>query len=195
MTTTGITRSALLGIVLSTTAVAIAEPMQYEIDPNHTYPTFEADHLGGVSLWRGKINSTSGTISLDVENGTGSVDITMDMDTIDYGHDDMNEHAKSAEIFDVAQFPTATYTGELQGFADGKPTSVDGTLTLHGVSRPVTLSIDRFLCKQHPMQGREVCGADATAEIDRSEFGVDYGKGLFNMGVTLRISVEALAPE
>lgn len=196
MTASGIIRPALVGIAWGAlSASATAEPTQYEIDSNHTYPTFEADHLGGVSYWRGKINSTSGTILLDVENSTGSVNITMNMESIDFGHDDMNEHAKSADIFDVAQFPNATYNGTLQGFNDGAPTSVDGTLTLHGVSRPVTLSIDRFLCKEHPMRGHEVCGADVTAEIDRSEFGVDYGQGLFHMGVTLRISVEATVSE
>ena len=196
MTTTGMIRPALLGIAwgaLSTTAVAA--PMTYEIDSNHTYPTFEADHLGGVSYWRGKINSTSGTVLLDLENSTGSVDIVMDMNSIDFGHDGLNDHAKTPDLFDTAQFPNATYTGTLQGFRSGAPTSVDGTLTLHGVSRPVTLTIEKFLCKEHPMNKRQLCGADATAEIDRSDFGVDFGAGLFNMGVTLRISIEALVPE
>ena len=80
-------------------------------------------------------------------------------------------------------------------FRNGSPTAIDGTLTMHGVSKPVRLTINRFVCKQHPMMGREVCGADASAQIDRSEFGVDFGAPLFDMGVTLRISVEALAPE
>lgn len=196
MKTMGILRPTLLGLACGALgSYAAAAPMTYEIDSNHTYPTFEADHLGGVSRWRGKVNQTEGTIVLDKESGTGRVDVTIDMTTLDFGHDDLNAHAQTPDLFDTAQFPTATYTGELVDFENGAPTAVDGTLTLHGVSQPVRLSIDQFLCKEHPMAGREVCGADASAQIDRSDFGVDFGAPLFDMGVLLRISIEALAPE
>lgn len=174
---------------------AIATPVTYTIDSAHTYPAFEADHLGGVSIWRGKITSTAGTVILDKESGTGSVNVTMDMNSIDFGHEGLNEHAKEPDIFDVAQFPTATYSGQLTNFVDGAPTAVEGELTLHGVTLPVTLTIERFLCKPHPMRGGEVCGADASASINRADFGVSFGQPLFDMGVTLRISIEALAPE
>lgn len=188
-------RPALLGIACGAISVtAFAAPMTYQIDPNHTYPAFEADHLGGVSYWRGKINSTSGTIVLDTEAETGSVDITMDMDSIDFGHDGLNDHAKTDELFDVASHPTATYAGKLTDFVDGAPTMVEGTLTLHGVSQPVNLKINRFLCKPHPFNQRPLCGADASANIDRSDFGITMGEGVFDMGVTLRISVEAVIP-
>jgi polyisoprenoid-binding protein YceI len=169
--------------------------MTYNIDSAHTYPTFEADHLGGVSFWRGKINSTSGMIVIDKAAGSGNVDVSMDMTTIDFGHQGLNDHAQTPDIFDTAQFPTATYTGRLVEFRDGAPTAIDGTLTMHGVSKPVRLTINRFVCKEHPMMGREVCGADASAVIDRSEFGVTIGAPLFNMDVTLRISIEALVAE
>jgi len=196
MRTRGIIGPTLLGLACGAFATyAAAAPMTYNIDSNHTYPTFEADHLGGVSFWRGKINSTSGTVVLDKAANSGSVNITMDMTTIDFGHQGLNDHAQTPDIFDTAQFPTATYTGRLVDFRNGSPTAIDGTLTMHGVSKPVRLTINRFVCKQHPMMGREVCGADASAQIDRSEFGVDFGAPLFDMGVTLRISVEALAPE
>jgi polyisoprenoid-binding protein YceI len=194
MTKSDFLRPVSLGICLmSWGMLAQAAETTYEIDSAHTYPAFEADHLGGVSLWRGKITSTSGTIVLDKEMGTGAVDITMDMSSIDFGHDGLSTHAKSSDMFDVERFPTATYSGRLSDFRDGRPTSVEGTLTLHGVTQPVDLDIDHFLCKPHPMQDREVCGANATTVIDRSDFGVDYGAPLFLMDVTLRISVEALA--
>ena len=176
------------------TFAALAAPVTYNIDSAHTYPTFEADHLGGLSFWRGKINSTSGTVTLDKEAQTGTVEITMDMNSIDFGHDGLNDHAKTPDIFDTAQFPTATYTGRLTSFEDGAPTMVEGELTLHGVTQPVNLAVESFLCKEHPMMMREVCGADATAEIDRSDFGVTIGQPMFNMGVTLRISIEAVVP-
>ena len=116
MLRTGHLRPAFLGLALGAMgATAIAAPMTYNIDSAHTYPSFEADHNGGLSLWRGKINSTRGTITLDKEAQTGSVDITMDMSTIDFGHDGLNDHAKSADMFDVEQFPTATYTFDARG--------------------------------------------------------------------------------
>src|SRR5881392_3071786 len=81
----------------------------YTIEPNHTYPSFEADHFGGLSVWRGKFTKTSGTIVLDRAAKTGSTDITIDASTLDFGHEKMNQHAKSPDMFDVAKFPTATY--------------------------------------------------------------------------------------
>ena len=197
MRTSGILTAAFAGIALTTLgAIATAAPMTYEIDSNHTFPSFEADHMGGLSLWRGKINSTSGTIVLDAEAGTGSVDITMDMASIDFGHDGLSDHARSSDMLDVEMYPTATYTGELVDFEDGSPTAVDGTLTMHGVSQPVRLTINTFVCRQHPQLGREVCGADASAAIDRADFGVDFGQNFgFMMDVTLNIQVEALVAE
>jgi polyisoprenoid-binding protein YceI len=185
---------ALLTVAFGTLAgVAVAAPATYNIDPAHTYPTFEADHMGGMSLWRGKVNSSKGTITLDKAAGTGSVDITMDMATIDFGNDALNKHALTPDIFDTAKYPDAKYTGKLVKFVNGAPTEVEGTLTLHGVSKPVTLKINSFQCKDHPQQKKEFCGADASATINRDEFGVDFGKAFgFKMPVTLRISVEAL---
>jgi polyisoprenoid-binding protein YceI len=183
--------STLLGLAFA--AGVSAAPVTYEIDPAHTYPSFEADHSGGVSLWRGKINSSAGKITLDKEAGAGTVEVTMDMKTIDFGHQGLNDHAQTPDIFDTAQFPTATYSGRLAGFRNGSPTTVEGNLTMHGVTKPVTLTINSFKCAPH-RSGREVCGADASATINREDWGVAFGKNFgFDMKVTLRISVEALA--
>ena len=175
------------------TAGASSAPAKYDIDSDHTYPSFTADHMGGLSNWRGKINKTSGSIVLDTAAQTGSVDVTMSMDEIDFGHDKMNAHVKSADMLDVAKFPTATYTGKLTGFKNGAPTEVDGTLTLHGVSKPVKLKINSFTCKPHPMKKKEVCGADASGKFNREDFGVNYGKAYgFKQDVELQIQIEAL---
>ena len=184
----------LLGIACGALAAgAWAAPASYTIDPAHTYPTFEADHLGGLSFWRGKVNSSSGTITLDKAASTGTVEVTMDMKTIDFGHQGLNDHAQTPDLFDTAKYPTATFSGKLVKFQNGAPTAVEGSLTLHGVTKPVTLTINKFLCKEHPMQKKEVCGADASAQINREDFGIAFGKQMgFGMGVTLRISVEAL---
>ena len=112
-----------------------AKPITYEIDSSHTFPAFEADHMGGLSLWRGKINSTSGEIVLDKDKETGSVNVIMDMSTIDFGHEGMNKHAKNSDMFDVEKYPEAVYKGNLTDFIDGAPTKVKGSLTLHGVTK------------------------------------------------------------
>ena len=183
--------STFLGLAFA--AGVSAAPVTYEIDPAHTYPSFEADHLGGVSVWRGKINSSTGRITLDKEAGAGTVEVTMDMKTIDFGHQGLNDHAQTPDIFNTAQFPTATYSGRLVDFRNGAPTAVDGNLTMHGVTKPVRLTINSFKCAPH-RSGREVCGADAQATINREDFGVAFGKNFgFNMNVVLRIQVEALA--
>src|SRR5687767_12364810 len=110
-------KSSLLVLAVATaafTAGAVsAAPVKYNIDPNHTYPSFTADHMGGLSNWRGKINSSSGSITLDTAAQTGTVDVKMEMKDIDFGHEKMNTHARSNEIFDVEKFPAATYTGKL----------------------------------------------------------------------------------
>jgi polyisoprenoid-binding protein YceI len=174
------------------TATAIGAPVTYNIDPNHTYPAFEADHMGGISVWRGKIKSTTGTIVLDKEAQTGTVDVTMDMSSIDFGHEKLNGHTMSADMLDVENNPTATYTGKLVNFKDGGPTAVNGNLTLHGVTKPVNLTLNTFRCMDHPRTKKEFCGADASARFNRDDFGIDFGKqGGFLMYINLMISIEA----
>ena len=147
-------------------ATALAAEAHYTIDPSHTFPGFEADHWG-LSTWHGKFTRTRGAITLDRAAGTGSVDITVDMASVAFGVEAMDEKARSAEIFDTARYPEARYRGTLAGFVDGKPTRVDGALTLHGVTRPLVLTIERFACRENPMAKREQCGADARDVLAR----------------------------
>jgi polyisoprenoid-binding protein YceI len=179
---------AAIGLSLTS---ASAEPVTYIIDSSHTFPSFEADHFAGMSVWRGKVNHTEGQATLDREAGVGTIDVMMDMATIDFGLDRMNQEAHE-KILHVAQFPTATYTGRLTGFEGGSPTRIEGTLTLHGVSRPVDLAITSFRCQPHWRTQVEVCGAGATATINRADFGLDRDLDLgFFPEVKLLISVEA----
>lgn len=184
----------LLASLTLTTASAAAGNVVYKIDPDHTYPSFEADHLGGLSVWRGKFNKSSGTITLDKAGAKGTVDVTVDTGSADFGHDKLNDYAKGKDLFESATYPRATYHGKLGGFVGGKPTRVDGELSLHGVTRPLVLRINSFKCMPHPMFKREVCGADALGSFKRDAFGMAAGKDYgFSMDVTLRIQVEALA--
>ena len=184
-------RIVLASMATLLSAGVFAAPVTYKLDPSHTYPSFAADHMGGLSVWRGKFTATSGTVVYDKEAKSGSLDITVDMSSVDFGMPKLNEHAKSAEIFDVAKFPTATFNGKFTKFNGASPTEASGTFTMHGVSKPLTLTINSFLCKPNPMSKKEVCGADASATFNRSDFGVNFGdKYGFKQEVNLQIQVE-----
>src|SRR3979490_2331761 len=184
-------RIVLASMAALLSASAFAAPVTYILDPTHTYPSFEADHMGGLSVWRGKFDASSGKVVYDKDAKSGSIDVTVDMSSIDFGMPKLNEHAKSAEIFDTSKFPTVTYRGKFTKFTGSAPAEAEGTLTLQGVAKPVTLTINSFLCKPNPMSKKEVCGADASATFNRSDFGVNFGdKYGFKQEVTLQIQVE-----
>jgi len=187
------TVSRFAAAALFAATAAQAAPVTYDIDPMHTYPSFEADHMG-ISTWRGKFDHTSGTITMDRAAGTGSLSVVVDMKSADFGLPALNKAAKGKELFEVDKYPKAVFKGTLEGFVDGAPTKAVGTLEMHGKTNPVTLEIRKFKCIPHPMFKREVCGADVYATIDREQFGMDAGKAYgFSMAVDLRIQVEALA--
>jgi polyisoprenoid-binding protein YceI len=185
--------AALLAL-LAPAMLASAAPVSYAVDPDHTYPSFEADHMG-LSVWRGKMTKTGGTIVYDKADGSGTVDIVIDPDSIDFGHKQLNLWARGEQFFNTGEYLTAKYTGRFDAPVNGVPTRVLGQLTMHGVTRPVDLDIAWIKCVIHPLFRREVCGADASGSFNRDEFrlgmGKDYG---FKMDVKLRIQVEALAP-
>src|ERR1700716_4666974 len=109
-------RIVLASMAALLSASTLAAPVTYILDPSHTYPSFEADHMGGLSVWRGKFDSSSGKVVYDKDAKSGSIDVTVDMSSVDFGMPKLNEHAKSAEIFDVAKFPTATFSGRCTRF-------------------------------------------------------------------------------
>ena len=174
-------------------APAFAAPVTYNLDPTHTYPSFETDHMGGLSVWRGKFTKSSGTVVLDREAKTGTVDVTIDASSIDTGDAELDKHVRGADILNVAQFPTATYKGTSIRFEGDRPAEVIGQFTFHGVTKPLNLKLDSFKCMINPMLKREVCGADAKAEFNRADFGVDFGKKYgFKMETRLQIQVEGV---
>ena len=167
---------------------AFADASTYQLDPDHTYPSFEADHIGGLSVWRGKFDKSQGTVTLDRAARTGSVEVTTDIASVHTGSVKLDQYLQTDQFFDVSKFASATYKGTIK-FTGDKPVAVVGNLTLHGVTKPLTLNIDSFKCMPHPMLKREVCGVDAVGEFDRSDFGKAYG---FGMKTRLLISAEAL---
>ncbi|GAB3405653.1 YceI family protein [Massilia agilis] len=180
----------LMALVIGACASAAFAADTYTIEPKHTFPSFETDHMG-ISVWRGKFTKTSGTVVLDRAAKTGSVDIAIDPASIQFGLVALDDHVKGADMLDVAKYPTATYKGPVV-FKGDVPAEINGELTLHGVTKPVKLAINSFKCIQHPMLKREVCGADASGSFNRGDFGVSYGLPKFQPEVRLQIQVEAI---
>lgn len=180
--------STIAACVITGHAMAAVEI--YTIDPVHTYPSVKASHMH-LSYWRGKFEKSSGSLMLDREHGTGTVNVTIDVGSVNFGFDRLNEAARSEKWFDIARFPTATYKSNTIAFKDGVPVAVDGLLTLRGITKPVLLKIDSFKCIMHPVFKREVCGADASGELNRVDFGMtsDVEEGT---KVILEIQIEAI---
>ena len=180
---------ALLAFAIHASAV---RAQAYNIDPGHTYPSFEADHLG-LSFWRGKFTKTTGKVQLDRGSSTGgSIEITIDASSIDFGHAKMNENARGKDMFNIEQFPTVTYKSRALKFEGDKLVAVEGDMTLLGVTKPMPLKVTHFKCMMHPMLKREVCGVDASGRFDRSDYGLSYGVPRFSPEVKLQIQAEAI---
>lgn len=183
-------RTAFAALIVMASSASLAAVEGYTIEPSHTYPSFETSHMG-ISMWRGKFNTTAGKVELDRAAKTGTVDITIDAKSVDFGHDKMNEHARAEDLFNVEKFPAITYKGKIV-FKGKVPSSVDGELTLLGVTKPVKLKINSFKCIEHPMLKKEVCGADVSGQFDRVDFGMSYGAKYGPTIAKLAIQVEAL---
>jgi polyisoprenoid-binding protein YceI len=144
-------------------------------------------------VWRGKFTKSSGMVTLDRAAKTGTVDVTVDPASVQTGNPKLDEHLQSNEFFDVTKYPSVTYKGTDIKFDGDKPVEVIGSLTMHGVTRPLNLTIDTFKCMQHPVLKREVCGVEASAHFNRADYGMDFGsKYGFSMDTKLDIQAEGI---
>lgn len=174
---------------LSTAAFAASET--YIIEGSHTMPRFEYSHFG-YSTQVSRFDKTSGTITLDRAAKTGSVDVVIDAKSVNTGYPLFNEHIQGEDFFDTAKYPTITFKSKALKFDGDKLASVDGDLTIKGVTRPVTLTVTSFHCMPHPMRKKDACGANATTKIKRSEFNAGKHAPYVSDEVTLTIPVEAV---
>ena len=172
--------------------VSQAQAATYAVEPTHTFATFEIGHFG-TSTNRGRFDKKEGTVQFDRAAKTGSVEIVIDTTSINTGTAAFNKHLQSADLFDTAKFPTATFKADKFNFNGDKVSDITGTLTLLGKTQPVTLKANAFNCYDHPMLKREVCGGDFETTIDRTQFGMNYGLAYgFPKEVRLVIQVEAV---
>lgn len=164
----------------------------YSIDPNHTHATFSFQHLG-LSTFDGKIPAKNGTIVLDRVQKTGTMEVVFDLEGVSTGVPKFDDHLRSGDFFEVEKHPTATFKADKILFDGEAPTSVAGNLTIKGVTQPVTLKVTSFKCVDaHPMAKVPACGANATATIKRSEFGLSYALPAVRDEIALQIEVEAM---
>lgn len=163
----------------------------YTIDSRHTWPVFEINHMG-FSTQRGRFNSSSGKITLDTAAKKGSVELVIETASLDMGLDKWDEHLKSEEFFNVAQFPTMRFVSDKLVFDDDKVVAAEGRFTLLGVTKPLTLTVSNFRCAPHPMLKKPACGADITATLKRSEFGMTKFVPAVSDEVRISVPVEAV---
>jgi polyisoprenoid-binding protein YceI len=163
----------------------------YSVDGNHTHATFAFQHLG-FSTFHGKVPARSGSIVLDRAQKTGSADIAFDLQAIATGVAKFDEHLRGKDFFEVAKHPTATFKSSKMTFQGDVPATVEGNLTLKGITKPVTLQVTSFKCAQHPMMKVPACGANATARIKRSDFGLNYALPAVPDEIELMVEVEAM---
>lgn len=182
---------ALLLLAGAISGAALAAPETYVIDGSHTFPRFEYSHFG-YSNQVSRFDKTTGKIVLDRAAKSGSIDVTIDTTSVNTGFPLFNEHLQAEDFFDTKKYPTITYKSSKLNFAGDKLASVDGTLTIKGIAKPVRLELTSFHCMPHPMLKKDACGANAVAKIKRSEFNNGKYAPYVADDVTLTIAVEAV---
>jgi len=175
---------------------AVAAPETFSFDPLHTSANFAIDHLG-LSTIHGRFDKFNGKVTFDPAAKTGSVDFVVDTASVDTNDRDKgsrprsrDEHLRSADFFSAAEFPTMTYKSTQVVYTGDTPTKIEGNLTLLGVTKPITLTIDRFRCNPATASAKERCGGDASAKIKRSDFGMKRGIPSIGDDVTLTFGFE-----
>ncbi len=178
----------------TTTAKTSQEPQNYSIDPHHTYVLWFINHMG-FSTQVGKFPVSGNLVVDETTPNNSKVNVSIDVSQPVTGIPKLDEHLKGKEFFDVAQFPKATFVSDKMDLTNGKTGTMSGTLTLHGVSKPVTLSVVINNVGISPITQQKTIGFTATTLIKRSDFGINaYLPGLGD-SVRLVIGGEANLPK
>jgi polyisoprenoid-binding protein YceI len=188
--------STLLAAALLLPCAAFAAPETYNLDPAHTIPNFTVQHLGMSTVY-GHFERATGKVVLDRAAKTGSIEVKIPTATVNTGdakradgQRSRDEHLRTTDFFNVAEFPEMVFKSTAVHFAGDKVQAIDGTLTLLGVTKPLTLTAAAFNCGANPMSKKEMCGADLVGTIKRSDFGMKYGVPAIGDEIKLLIAVE-----
>jgi polyisoprenoid-binding protein YceI len=187
-----IKRIAAALVFAGTLASAVAAPVTYGVDGTHTFPRFSYSHFG-YSTQLSSFSKTSGKVVFDAEAKKGSVDIVIDMKSVSTGFADFNEHIQGEDFLDTAKFPQATFKSTKVIFEGDKPQLIEGQLTIKGVTKLVTLTVNSFQAMPHPMMKKPALGANAFTVIKRSEFNAGKYAPYVGDDVRIDIAIEAIA--
>lgn len=187
-------RLTLGALALTLPLAAAAAPESYALDPYHTYPHFAVDHFGVSTMW-GRFDKSSGKFTIDRAAKKGTLELTIETASLSTGDSDKgsrprsrDEHLKSADFFNVAEFPRMTFKASDVKFSGDAPSEVTGELTLLGVTKPLTLKIERWTCRDHPFSKKPMCGGNASGALKRTDFGMKYAVPA--VGDEIRLYVE-----
>lgn len=183
----------IVSLALSSAVISpvFAAPATYGIEPNHTFPRFSYSHLG-FSTQQSRFDKTTGTVAFDKEGKTGSVDITIDTRSVNTGSALFNQHIQAEDFLDTAKYPAVTFKSSKVVFEGDKPVSIEGDLTMKGVTKRVTLTVTRFLAAPHPIQKKDTIGADAYTIVKRTDFNMGKYAPAVSDEVRIDIAIEAL---
>ncbi len=187
-------RTTVVALATALPLAAAAAPESYTLDPYHTYPHFSADHFGVSTMW-GRFDRSSGKFTIDRAAKTASLELVVETASLSTGDNDKgsrprsrDEHLRSPDFFNVAEFPRMTYKSTAVKFNGDAPAEVEGQLTLLGVTKPLTLRLERWNCREHPFNKKWMCGGNATGTLKRSDFGMKYA--LPAVGDEIRLYME-----
>ena len=183
----------ITALALSTAVVApaLAAPVSYGVEPNHTFPRFSYTHLG-FTTQQSRFDKTTGTVVYDKEGRAGSVDITIDTRSVSTGSALFNQHIQAEDFLDTANHPSVTFKSTKVNFDGDKPVSIEGDLTMKGITKRVTLTVTRFLAAPHPIQKKDTIGADAYTIVKRTDFNMGKYAPAVSDEVRIDIAIEAL---
>jgi polyisoprenoid-binding protein YceI len=192
-------RKLVCAVVFAALPVSVMAADSYTIDPLHTFPNFTINHLG-FSTIHGRFGKTTGKLTVDEAKRTGTVEVVIDAASVDTGYIKRDDHLRSPDFLNAAEFPEITYKST-KVTIDGDPSkgdptaTVEGNLTISGVTKPVTLHVTRMHCGINPMDPKKQqyrCGFDAEAKIKRSDFGVKFAVPAIGDEMNLQLDAEAV---
>jgi len=162
----------------------------YTFDPEYTIPVFEVGHLG-FTTQRGRFDKTQGKVVLDIAAKKGNVEFTVFTKSLDMGSRAWTFHVSSEGLFNVEKFPTMTYKSDHLVFENDKVVAAEGEFTLLGITKPLTVKVNRFACGANPINHKFMCSGDITATIKRSDFGMTKYIPTVSDEISISVPVES----
>lgn len=163
--------------------------MNWNIDSAHSVATFKIRHLG-ISNVRGSFSNLSGNIETDDAGRIVSVKASIPVDTVNTNQADRDGHLKQGDFFDVAQYPTMEFVSTSVS-GSGSDYTIEGNLTMRGVTKPITLTAEVNAPVADPNSGKQKIGGEANVDINRKDFGITTGGPMLGDKVSITLEIQA----